>query len=178
MQKEEKKSAPLLALFKGNTKLFAIIPLIILGAMLIFFGSSGERAEETPKKSEEIHEITLEEYAESLENDIKDLCSGVRGVGSIRVAVSFSSDFEYVYAKNESDKGDGRTEQSYLTVGSGGSEGTVFLTRIPPKLSGVGIVCVGGGDSRVQSELVRLISAAYGVSSNRIYVSEAKNSNG
>ena len=39
---------------------------------------------------------------------------------------------------------------------------------------GIGIVCRGGGDPRIQRELISLISAACGVGSNRIFITEAQ----
>ena len=43
-----------------------------------------------------------------------------------------------------------------------------------PNICGVAVVCTGGGDPAVAKELVNLISSAYGVPSNKIYVAEGK----
>lgn len=39
------------------------------------------------------------------------------------------------------------------------------------EIKGVAVICQGGNDPRVQAEVVRLLSAALGLSTNRIYVS-------
>ena len=106
-------------------------------------------------------------YRESVEKKIDALCSRVNGVSDVSVAVSLESGFEYVYAQNEA-KGD------YVVIGSGSSESAVRVTEIPPRIAGVGIVCKGGGNPVIQRELIRLISAAYGINSSRIYITGAK----
>jgi hypothetical protein len=45
-----------------------------------------------------------------------------------------------------------------------------LVARIPPAISGIDIVCEGGGDAAVRAEVIALLSAAYDVGSNRIYV--------
>lgn len=42
------------------------------------------------------------------------------------------------------------------------------------KISGIGIVCRGGGDPRIQKELLSLISAACDVGTNKIFITEAQ----
>jgi len=39
---------------------------------------------------------------------------------------------------------------------------------------GVGIVCRGGGDPKIQRELLLLISAACGIGTNKIFITEAQ----
>ena len=39
---------------------------------------------------------------------------------------------------------------------------------------GIGIVCRGGSDPKIQRELLSLVSAACGVGSNRIFITEAQ----
>ena len=144
-------------------KLAVIMICAMLGAALLIFGGGdeGRAAEVTSDAS-----ASLEQYSEGVEKKIRELCSRVEGVSGVSVAVSFECGFEYVYAK---ESGDGK----YLVVGSGSAESAVRVTEIPPKISGIGIVCKGGGDPRVQSKLISLVSAAFGVGSNKIYVAEA-----
>ena len=49
----------------------------------------------------------------------------------------------------------------------------MLITRTYPSVSGIGIVCEGGGDASVRSQLLSLLSAAYGIGSNKIYIAEA-----
>jgi stage III sporulation protein AG len=63
--------------------------------------------------------------------------------------------------------------ESYVIVGSGSSAKPLFLSREAPQIAGVGIVCRGGNSASVRHELTILISAAFPVPSNRIYVTES-----
>ncbi len=151
-----------------------------LGICLLLVGSfSGTKkenggAEETADERLNSAEV-LERYAEMLENKIAALCESVSGVSQVRVAVTLASGYEYVYAKDaELDaNGEGTTgSYHYLTVGSGSSEAAVYLSEKPPTVGGIGIVCKGGSDPSVKMELIELVSAAFGVPSNKIYVTE------
>ena len=103
-------------------------------------------------------------YEEHLENRIKTLCEGVKGVSRVRVMVTLDGGFENVYARDE----------EYLTIGSGSSKGPVLIKRLLPCLRGVGIVCDEAGDPIVQREICELLSSALGIPSNRIYIAKGK----
>lgn len=149
------------------------ILLLLLGS---FGGSDGDdlAAEETDLGAENAAEV-LDAYTEALEAKIASLCERVDGVSSVRVAVTLESGYEYVYAKDaEAQSGGGEIAgfYQYVTIGSGSSEKVVYLSEKPPKIGGIGIVCRGGGDAGVKRELIELVSAAFGVASNNIYVTE------
>ena len=148
---------------KKNSKLFIIIIGALAGVMLLLMGNGTER------KSVEVEsgEAALERYSEEIEQKIYDICSRVKGVSDVSVAVSFESGFEYVYAKND-DKGD------LIVIGSGSSKSAVKVTEKPPAIGGIGIVCRGGGDPIIQSKLLNLLSATFGINSSKIYITEAK----
>lgn len=147
---------------KGKGRLVMIITGAVLGVVLLIFGgSSGDSAKADQAEASE----SFGEYAKTVEQKIYELCSRVDGVSDVSVAVSFECGFEYVYARDD-EKGD------FLVVGSGSSESAVRVTERPPVIGGIGIVCKGGGDPTVQNRLINLISAAFGVSSNKIYITE------
>ena len=146
--------------FKKGGRLWLIVMGGFLGVAMLLYGGTEDKKKET----EEDDRLTA--YARGVEEKITELCSKVEGVKNVSVAVSFESGFEYVYA-TDGDK--------TLTVGSGASESAVRVTEKPPTISGVGVVCSGGGSPSVQKRLIELISAAYGISSNKIYITEAQN---
>ena len=146
---------------KKNKKIWIIILFAAVGIILLLVG--GENTTQTEdKKSEQM----LSEYSKEVEEKIKELCSKVKGVSEVSVAVSFESGFEYVYARE--DDGD------LAMIGSGSSKSAVKIKEKMPVIGGIGIVCRGGGDPTVQKKLLDLISAAFGISSNKIYIAEAK----
>ena len=123
-------------------------------------------AKNTTKTEDKKSEQMLSEYSKDVEEKIKELCSKVKGVSEVSVAVSFESGFEYVYARE--DDGD------LATVGSGSAKSAVKIKEKMPVIGGIGIVCKGGSDPSVQKKLLDLISAAFGISSNKIFIAEAK----
>ncbi len=144
-----------------TAKFLIIAAVLALGVGLLIFGGAESATANTIGDAEEI-----EKYERELEERIASLCSSVRGVSGVRVAVTLEGGFEYIYATDEN----GRP----VTVGSGSSASAVILRRETPKIAGVGIVCTGGGDENIKNRLISLVSAAFGVGSNRIYVTEAK----
>ncbi len=115
-------------------------------------------------------------YMQATEQKIADLCAKVQGVSDVVVAVTLEGDFTCVYATNvqsEQREGGSKQQTSYVTVGSGSNESPVLITRTYPRVSGIGIVCRGGGDAYIRRELIALLGAAYGISSNHIYIAEA-----
>ena len=147
--------------FKKGGRLWLIVMGGFLGVAMLLYGGTEDNKKEVKDESDR-----LTAYARGVEEKITELCSKVEGVKNVSVAVSFESGFEYVYA-TDGDK--------TLTVGSGASESAVRVTEKPPTISGVGVVCSGGGSPSVQKRLIELISAAYGISSNKIYITEAQN---
>ena len=140
-------------------KLWIVALAAGLGVLLLTLGGSG-----SDKPASE--SLSAERYAAALESDIAELCNSVSGVSGVTVAVSLSGGIEYVYATDS--RGDP------VTVGGGSSAAGLVVRQKMPEIAGVGIVCRGGGDPDVQRRLVSLIGAAYGVSSNRIFVTEAR----
>ena len=142
----------------GKGKIMMIVIGLAAGILLLTAGGGGK----AENRSDEDH-VSFSEYAESVEKKIHDICSEVDGVSDVKVAVTFESGFEYVYAKND-DKGD------LLVIGSGSSESAVKVTEKPPVIGGIGVVCKGGENPTVQKRLIDLLSAAFGISSNKIYI--------
>ena len=151
-----------------------------IGVLLLLIGGSGKSSGEVVETevaglAEQNRAEALKAYTEALEEKIAALCSRVDGVSDVRVAVTLLSGYEYVYAKDaEASERDGGAAGSYhyITVGSGASESVVYVSEKPPRIGGIGIVCRGGGNAVVKRELIELIAAAFGVSSNRIYIAE------
>lgn len=150
----------------------------VVGVLLIIIGNSEWGVERSEREqTSTVENDPLSAYATQTEQKIAALCSGVAGVSNVQVIVTLEGDFTYVYAtESESSQKEGVSEShtTYVTVGSGANEQTVLLTRTYPRVSGIGIVCGGGGDARIRRELLALLQATYGISSTNIYITEAK----
>ena len=159
---------------KKNGKLTVAVIGIALGILLLVLGNShliGKNktasASDAPPGSTVTR--TAEEYRADLEARMEDICSRVAGVGAVEVIVTLEGGFEYVYATDKKVTVGGEST-SYITVGNGDNESPVYITERAPAIVGVGVVCTGGGDPTVCREVTALLSAAFGVGSNKIYV--------
>lgn len=154
----------------GNKKYLWLALLAAAGVVLMLMG--GGKSDDKKETAEIDSEQKLAQYTASIRNDIEQLCCQVGGVSDVTVAVSLECGFEYVYATDQNvEFGSGGGEQiKYITVGNGSSEAAVYITEKLPRIGGVGIVCRGGSDPEVVRRLTSLISAAYNIGSNKIYV--------
>ena len=149
---------------RGIPRTALLLAGAILGVFLLLWGNARSAAQNVPTDNDP-ETADMEEYARSLEERIRVFCEGVEGVGAARVAVSLESGYRRVYAQEDS---------SYVMVGSGASRGTVYLTDEPPRLGGIAVICDGGGDPIVRQRLIGLLSAAYDIGTNKIYIAQAQ----
>ncbi len=157
---------------KKTGKLTVAMVCILLGAGLLLFGNRlvGKEDDPTPDTPAPGAEVrAVEEYRIALERRIADITSEVAGAGNAGVVVTLEGGYEYVYAYDKKITVGGESI-TYITVGNGADESLVFLSERAPAIVGIGIVCTGGADPTVRQEVTALISAAFGVPSNQIYV--------
>ena len=148
--------------------------LLVMGSLDLPFGKGAQKSVSTA--TDEQGQLTA--YKQQLCDEIASLCAQVQGVGKVQVMVTLSGGYEYVYARDLQSKtgGDSYTwEESYVIVGSGSAQEPLLLMKKQPSIAGVGIVCQGGADPNVQNELTALVSAAFGIGTNKIHVSAAQN---
>lgn len=155
-----------------DRKLMLVGLLALGGVLLLCLGGSGDADTDTSctEAASSRHE-QLEDYTEQLRREIAALCSRVEGVSDVSVAVSLECGYEFVYATDtKSELGGASGQVKYVTVGNGSSEQAVYLTELLPRISGIGVVCRGGSEPEVVRRLTALLSAAYNIGSNKIYV--------
>ena len=169
---KEKKKIGIVSYLMNQKSLILILVFLAIGVSLLMLPNAGKNQVSKYDSSEKLNKYTLE-----MENKIADLCSRVKGVSNVKVSLYFDSGFETVYAYNEESKmttNGLNSEKKYVTVGSGNDESMVCIVEKMPNICGVAIVCHGGGNSLIANELINLISSAYGVPKNKIYVTEGK----
>ena len=157
---------------KKSGKLAVAVMCIALGVILLLFGNRAGKKD----GADGVESLpaggglrTTEEYRAELEARMESLCSRVAGVGSVEVVVTLEGGFAYVYACDVKTTASGEST-TYITVGSGNNESPVSITERAPAILGIGVVCAGGMDPTVRKEFTALLSAAFGVGSNKIYV--------
>lgn len=150
---------------------FIVLGLVV-GLVLILYPTKGDNKTE---KSEVDDYYKVSFYTQNLEERIKNLCLSVNGINNVSVLLTLESGSEYVYANNEEENTNGDSSHSYasdyLIVESGEGSEPVLVTEIYPKIRGVAVVCSGGDSADVKEKVTSLLSAALGISTNRIKVS-------
>lgn len=129
---------------------------ILLLASGSLFGKQGVKQASTEKVSY---------YTEYLEKRVAQLCKSVRGVTDATVLLTLERGSEWVYARDEV----GQSTELVIVQNSGGEE-AVTVTEIYPEIRGIAVVCTGGDDVRIQTELTELLSASLGIPTHRIKI--------
>ena len=159
---------------KKSGKLVIALAGVILGVLLLLIGNrareEGSTAAAPPVTTET---KSAETYREELEARMEAICAQVAGAGVVDVIVTLDGGYEYVYASDKKLTSGGESV-SYVTVGSGDNESLVYISERAPGIVGIGVVCSGGMDASVRREITGLLSAAFGVGSNKIYVTGRK----
>lgn len=160
---------------KKSGKLAVALVCVAVGALLLLFGNriGKDTDSQVPDVPAEATARTVEEYRAELESRMEAICARVAGVGEVEVVVTLEGGFSYVYATDKKTTSGGET-LTYVTVGSGDRETLVYLSEKAPAIVGIGVVCTGGMDPTVRREVTSLLSAAFGVGSNKIYVTGHK----
>ena len=169
-----------------NPKLLIILG--ISGILLIFISSlfSGDKNDEKSNvKSDETY--TTNEYCSMLEDDIKDIVTGITGDKNPTVVVTLESGIRYSYASADetdtssstgsaNDQSSESKKQSYITVKTAdGGEQALIVTEIMPEVRGVAIICAGGNSDITAEKIKNAVTAALNITSKRVYISGGTN---
>lgn len=165
--------------FKSK-KSVAIFAVILIAAMLLIF--SGEL---TGKKSStaSVKSFDADAYAASLEARLETLLSSVEGAGKSSVMITLEGGAEYIYEtdtaqsvsfqiKSEDETGESNSTESNLVLAENadGGEAPVIRTTVLPKITGVLVICEGGGRADVRESMTNALKALLGISANKICV--------
>lgn len=160
-----------------NKKYLKIILILLCGILGIFLLIGGDGALVGNDKSVDESVCVMpsaEDYEKLIEEKVIRLCSSVKGVGSVSAVVSLDGEYTAVYAQDSQSSGGGYRNE-FVLVGGGSNESPLLIGYKPPDITGIGIICAGGGDEHVRFEIISLVSATFGISPSKIYVAAAKN---
>lgn len=152
---------------KRDGRILIFILIGVVGLFLLVFSSlysSGKGEEEAKSVSPD-----PDEYAERIEDEVESICQGVAGGCSVNAVVSLEGGYRAVYASDSQSSSSGYKNSTVL-VGSGSSEGAILICYENPQISGIGIVLSCRESERVRNDIISLVSAAFSVGTNKIYV--------
>lgn len=189
---EEKENEGFFAKFGKFTKnegfVKAIVCAGLLGIALILLSGFFTQNVKNEVKAEPKESIstTLTKYENDLEQGLAEIISSIDGAGKTKVLITMDSTVEQVYAadKNIAQKNSSNTKEadtannkditadsSYVTVElSDGTQQTVLVKEIQPKVRGVLVVCIGGDNSVVKEKIIDAVTKALDISSSKVSV--------
>ena len=144
---------------------FAVVALLGL-ALLVISGMIGK--EEDAGKETKQEQPSPEEYANTVSEQVESICKDATGYEA-RAVVSLEGGYRAVYAE-DSNTGSGGYKSSMVLVGSGKEESAVLVCYENPRISGIGVVLSCKEDPQIRNKIVSLVSAAFSLKTNKIYV--------
>ena len=152
----------------GNKKAVISLVALALGGVILLLISSGiTKAEE---KEVNFQNLDPAKYAEEVEERVEALCNRVDGASSAYAVVTLKGGYRAIYA-SDYQSGSSSSKHATVIVGSGSAEKGLLIGYENPEISGIGIVCSGGDDYNVRKNIISVVSSAFDVSSNKIFVS-------
>jgi len=158
-----------------NTK--ALIIIFIVGIVLLMLPTGNS------EKTKEIAETDeFLKYQDELEQDLENIISKIKGVGSVDVMVTLEDSGNTYFAKDESEnltETDSETNKSkeltHVLKGEGSSEESPLITKKTyPLVSGVLICAKGAENVQIKNNIIKAAQALLGVKTHRIEVLERK----
>ena len=157
---------------KNNLKILLPAIVAIIGIGLLLIGNlvgKGNEKNDADTALKDPTSMDADAFAESVEKKITEICRSVSGVGDVHAAVTLGGGYRAIYATDSQSSGTSYRNEMVLT-GNGSSEKAILVGYQNPEIVGIGIVCSGGNDPDVRQSIISLVSAAFNVSTNKIYV--------
>ena len=159
----------------GKDKLIKAVIFIGIAGMILILLSDVIPSRETTV-SETTGYIDTSLYCEQTEKQLEALLGKINGVGRVKVMVTIAGTEEYVYAEEvKESKSDGKSSQSqnnYVLVEKNGEKEALVNKVNNPQISGVVVVCDGGGNAKVCEVVYKTVSTVLGVPTRNIYVTK------
>ena len=153
--------------FLRSKKVYVFIVLIFVGLVIIVLGNEADGKTENVQSG--IGELDPTQYSEMLETRIEELCNRVDGVSGAHAVVTLKGGYQAIYAI-DSQSGNTSSKNQTVVIGSGSNEQAILQGYSYPEIAGIGIVCNGGDSYDVKNKIVSLISSAFDISANKIFV--------
>jgi len=153
--------------FEGKRIIVMLAVLALAGILLVSLGSK-DKANEQQEAA--FQNLDPEKYAREIEERVETLCNKVDGASFSYAVVTLKGGYRAIYAA-DSQSGSNSSKRATVIIGSGSEEKGLLLGYENPEIAGIGIVCSGGDDYNVRKNIISVVSSAFNVSSNKIFVS-------
>ncbi|MGN0632671.1 MAG: hypothetical protein ACI4JW_02270 [Oscillospiraceae bacterium] len=163
-----------------DKRLKAIFIVGIIGIILILLSEFIPSSDSKNVENESTAELSFDDtaaYKKSVEAQLEELISEIKGVGKVRVMVTVAGTREYVFAQqtdtNRQTETDGEAfAQKGEIILSDEKDGKKPVVKqiISPQISGAAVVCEGADDPKTKERVINTVSAVLGLSGSKISV--------
>ncbi len=162
-----------------------LIALLLAGLIILLFTGNDFTFD-----NDEITDTEINSNAQVIleyENRLTDLISQIEGAGKVEVMITLESSGETVYAKTQTgdeqinnESGDTSIKTGYSTEyiiveDNNGNKTALVENEYEPNVLGVAVLCEGGNNTTIISDITELVKVVMGVPSNRIFVGKINN---
>ena len=149
-----------------SPKIIFLAAIALAGVLIMILAGGKEKNEE---KEFDIDSLDPAKYAEEVEERVKELCNRIDGVSSTYAVVTLKGGYKALYAA-DLQYGSNNQKNQTVIIGSGSAEQGLLIGYENPEIAGIGIVCSGGDDSNIRKNVISVVSSAFNISSNKIFV--------
>ena len=152
---------------KKNFTMLAVLALI--GIVLLLASKCSSSKSEAVSSPDTMENLDPATYAQEIEKRVEELCNKIDGVSSTHAVVTLRGGYRAIYASN-SQSGTGNSKNQIVVLGSGSNEKPLLIGYENPEIAGIGIVCSGGNDARRREIIISVVSSAFDIGTNKIFV--------
>lgn len=168
--------------FKENKNMRTLYIILIIGVAVMLFANSVLGGGREKKEPESAANVTVPK--DEVKDELEAILSRIRGVGSVKVMITYESTGEKYYAaditnENSSSGADGQStrtqaqsKQSRKLITP--SNSPIITKEDFPKVMGVIVVCEGGADVQVKSDVINAVKSVLDVADHKISVFAGK----
>ena len=174
-----------------NIVVFIVILIITIIAINMIWNENNKTHSEEEKGETKIlakDETTIETSKESLEYRLENILKQIKGVGEVKVLITYSQTSETLAMYNEdnsqsdteeTDSGGGsrkitenNTKKEVIYKEVDGEKIPVTQSIVKPKAEGAIITAVGASDANVKANIIQAVEAVTGLATHKIQVFE------
>lgn len=150
---------------------YKYVLLVVLVGIFLMVLPEGRKENTEPVHREQTQQTP------SIDVELEEILSQIRGVGKVKVMITEASAAQTVYQTDTDTTASGENTSSRVetvVIGSGSSREGLISTVTPPVYLGVVVVCQGGDQPNVKLAVVQAVAAVTGVGTDHISVLKMK----
>ena len=135
---------------------------VLVGLAILLLPTSHEPAQPEP--------VAQSAAAETLEQRLETILSGIAGAGQVQVLLTEESGRQTLYQTDTRSDDSSRTEDTVLVEDAARTETGLVRQTMEPKYRGAVVLCDGADQSVVRLAVVEAVSCVTGLAADRICV--------